>query len=65
MTDKQAVMQALDRLPEGATFEEITEEVAVMAAIQRGRNDVAAGRVKTHAEVERIVEAWHGQWNAR
>jgi len=28
MTDKQAVIDALERLPEGASLEEITEELA-------------------------------------
>lgn len=36
MTDKQAVIDALNRLPEGASLEEITEELHMMAAIRRG-----------------------------
>lgn len=58
MTDKQAVLDALNRLPEGASLDEITEELRIMAAIRRGRADVAAGRTKTHDEAERLVESW-------
>ena len=58
-------MQALDRMPEGASFDEITEEVAIVAAIRRGREDVSAGRIKSHSDVERMVEAWPSQWNAK
>src|SRR5271169_1048649 len=44
MTDKQAVIDALQRLPEDVSIEEITEELRIMAAIRRGRADIAAGR---------------------
>ena len=65
MTDKQAVIDALDRLPEGASLDEITEELHIMAAIRRGRNDVAAGRAKTHEETEQLVESWATTWTSR
>ncbi len=52
MTDKQAVIDALQRLPEDASIEEITEELRIMAAIRRGRADIAAGRTKTQEEAE-------------
>jgi len=48
MTDKQAVIDALSRLPEDVTLDEITEELCIMAAVRRGRADSAAGRMKTH-----------------
>jgi predicted transcriptional regulator len=65
MTDKQAVMDALGRLPEGASLEEITEELNIMASIRRGRADVAAGRSKSHEEVEQLVESWATAWSSR
>ena len=65
MTDKQAVIDALGRLPEGASLEEITEELRIMAAIRRGRKDVADGHTKTHKEVEKLVESWATKWTSR
>jgi predicted transcriptional regulator len=65
MTDKEMVMQFLHGLPENASMEEITEELAIVTALRRGREDVVAGRVKTHAEVERLMESWPSQWNAK
>lgn len=56
MTDKQAVRDALERLPENATLEEITEELQIMAAIRRGREDVAAGRTKSHEEAVQMSQ---------
>ena len=62
MTDKQAVVDALNRLPESASLEEITEELHIMAAIRRGRADIAAGRSKSHEEVEQLVDSWATAW---
>ena len=65
MTDKQAVIDALSRLPEAASLDEITEELHIMASIRRGRADIAAGRSKSHEEVEQIVESWATTWTSR
>ena len=65
MTDKQAVFDALQRLPESASLDEITEELRIMAAIRRGREDVAAGRVKTQKQTEKLMESWASAWNTK
>ena len=65
MTDKQAVLDALNRLPEAASLEEITEELHIMAAVRRGRADIAAGRSKTHEEVEQLMDSWATSWTSR
>lgn len=65
MTDKQAVIDALQRLPEDASIEEITEELRIMAAIRRGRADIAAGRNCTQEEAERKLESWATGWTSR
>jgi len=39
-------------------MEEIAEELQIMAAIRKGKSDVKAGRVKSHARVEKMFEAW-------
>jgi len=65
MTDKQAVVDALQRLPENASVEEITEELRIMAAVRRGRADVAAGRTKTHREVRNLLDSWATAWTSK
>ena len=65
MTDKQAVMDALGRLPESASLDEITEELHIMASVRRGRADIAAGRAKEHAAVEQLVDSWATAWVSR
>jgi predicted transcriptional regulator len=65
MTDKQAVLDALQRLPESASLEEITEELRIMAAVRRGRADITAGRTKTQEEAECLLESWSSAWASR
>ena len=65
MTDKQAVIDAIHRLPENASLDEITEELQIMAAVRRGRADVSAGRIKTHEEAEHLLESWASAWTSK
>ena len=65
MTDKQAVIDAIHRLPENASLDEIAEELQIMAAIRRGRADVSAGRTKTHTEAEQLLESWASSWTSK
>jgi predicted transcriptional regulator len=58
MSDKQLVIDAVQRMSETATLEEISEGVAILAAIRRGEAAADAGRVVPHDEVRRRSEAW-------
>jgi hypothetical protein len=58
-------LDALQRLPENASLEEISEELRIMAAVRQGRVDIAAGRIRTHAETERGVESWASAWSSK
>jgi predicted transcriptional regulator len=65
MTDKQAVLDALQRLPETASLDEITEELHIMASVRRGRADIGTGRMKTQEEADRLLESWATAWTSR
>jgi predicted transcriptional regulator len=58
MTDKTVAIKTIANLPENSSMEEIAEELQIMAAIRKGKEDVKAGRTKSHAEVEKIFETW-------
>ena len=62
MTDKQAVIHTLAAMPEDASLNEIIEARRIMAAVRRGRADIAAGRTKTQDEVKQLVESWAESW---
>lgn len=52
-TPKQLALHAVEQLPDDATLEDAMERLYVLEAIERGRADVAAGRVVSHDEVRR------------
>ena len=58
MSDKQAVLDAVQRLPESSTLEQISEEIAILAAIRRGEDAADVGRVVPHDEAKRRSAEW-------
>jgi predicted transcriptional regulator len=58
MSNKEIVIEAVRKLPEELSLEEIAEEVAVLAAIRRGEEDADAGRTISHDEVRRRFQEW-------
>ncbi len=58
MNDKTVAIETIAALPENSSMEEIAEELQIMAAIRKGKEDIKAGRTKTHSEVEKIFETW-------
>jgi predicted transcriptional regulator len=58
MSDKQAVLDAVRRLPESSTLEQISEEIAILAAIRRGEEAAEAGHVISHDEAKRRSAGW-------
>jgi hypothetical protein len=60
MTVKEQVLSAIERLPEGADFKDVKDEIAFLAAVQEAEDDIAAGRTVTSAEMRRRIGAWTG-----
>jgi predicted transcriptional regulator len=48
-------------MPKSATLDEISEELAILAAIRRGEAAADAGRPLTHAQVRRRSASWSGK----
>lgn len=61
LSEKQVAFEALRRMPESATLEQICEELAILAAIRRGEAAADAGRFLTHEEVKRRSASWTSQ----
>jgi predicted transcriptional regulator len=57
-TAKEQVEQILRMLPEDASLEDIQYHIYVRQKIQQGLEDVEAGRVLTHAEVQQRLAKW-------
>lgn len=58
MSDKDVAIETLRQLPEAATLEEISEEIAIRAAIRRGERAADAGQVTPHEEVRQKIATW-------
>lgn len=57
-TAKQDARKILNGLPEGASLEDIQYHLYVLQRVQRGREDVKAGRIVPQDEVERRLARW-------
>jgi predicted transcriptional regulator len=57
-TAKDEVRRLLDRLPDGASFEEIQYQVYVLDEISRGTEELERGEGLEHDEVKRRLEKW-------
>jgi predicted transcriptional regulator len=58
MSDKDLVRETLQKLPEDATLEEISEEIAILAAIRRAEKAIDDGRVTAHEDVVKRFASW-------
>ena len=57
-TAKEQVQQILDQLPGDASLEDIQYHIYVRQKIQQGMDDIDAGRVVSHAEVQQRLAKW-------
>ena len=58
VTAKRIVLETVERLPEDASFEEITRRLEVVAAIQKGLDSLDRGEGKSIDEVEKLSASW-------
>ena len=58
MSDKQAALEAIRRLPDAASFREIREEIEFLAAIREGEAQADQGKVITLEQVEKNLQTW-------
>jgi predicted transcriptional regulator len=57
-TAKQMILEAVHRLPDEATFDDIAEEVAFLAAIRDGEEDIKHGRIVSNDEMKQRIQSW-------
>jgi len=55
---KQLAIDAIRKLPDDATYEQMAEELAVLNSIQKGMEHIEAGRFITHEELKRQIKQW-------
>ena len=58
MSDKQLVLDSIERLPDNASLETIAERVEFLAAIRKGLGQIERGETIPHEEIKRQLATW-------
>ena len=58
MTPKQKTLQTLGILPDDASYDQLQEEVKILAALEEAEADIREGRAVSHEEVKRRLGQW-------
>jgi predicted transcriptional regulator len=65
MSDKEMVLDVLQRLPKSATMREIRERVEFLSAIKEGEDSLDRGEGVPQDEVEKQFAAWVKKWRSK
>ena len=67
MSANESVLQAIHRLPDDADYRAIAEEIAFLAALEQGDQEIQVGRIACRidreARVVYLVRVWHAARN--
>lgn len=58
MSLREQVLQAIARLPNDINFRDVTEEIALLAAMEHAERDIADGRLISNDEMKSRIVQW-------
>ena len=58
MNVKEQVLQAIQRLPDDIDFRDVTDEIALLAAVHEAEQDIQEGRLVSNEEMRSRIEGW-------
>lgn len=58
VTKKEIIQRIVDELPDEADWDDAIDRLMYIEGIERGLEDVKAGRTITHEELLKRVESW-------
>ena len=58
MSLKQNALQVIGALPEDASYQAVSEELSILAALAEAEDDIIHGRVISHDEVKHRFSSW-------
>jgi predicted transcriptional regulator len=65
MSDKQLVLDIVNKLPDEATLEEIRERIEFISAMKEAEESLEQGQGIPHEEVEKQFSSWVKEWNLK
>ena len=60
MSVKEQVLEAIQRLPDDIDFRDVTDEIALLAAVHEAEQDIQQGRVISNDEMKSRIAQWSG-----
>ena len=61
MSVKEQVLQAIQRLPEDIDFRDVTDEIALLAAVREAERDIEQGQLISNAEMRSRIAGWNAK----
>jgi predicted transcriptional regulator len=58
MTIKEKAIKTIQDLPDSVSWADIEERIRFLAAIEKGLDDIKAGRLIPHQEVKESLKQW-------
>jgi predicted transcriptional regulator len=58
MTEKEQILKLIQEMPEDTTTDDVMEALYLREVVERGRADIAAGRVVTLEEAKKRLTKW-------
>jgi hypothetical protein len=58
LSPKDRMIEVIQGQPDDSSYDELLRELAIVRMVQRGLDDVEAGRTITHEELLRKIESW-------
>ncbi len=58
MSDRQLVLEAVQKMPDEASLKEILDELALLASVKEGLTQSELGEGIPHEEVAKMLDRW-------
>lgn len=58
MSIKHQVLSAIQRMPDDIDFRDVSEEIAMLAAVQEAEDDIRDGRLVPNEDMKNRIAEW-------
>jgi hypothetical protein len=60
MSVKEQVLRAIQRLPDDIDYRDVTDEIALLAAMHEAERDIKDGRLVSNEQMKTRIKEWTG-----